>query len=89
MVTLNKAVAIAMVDGPRAALDVLAELAEDQRMAGHHRLASVRAHLLEMAGERAEAVEQYRLAARGTTSVPEKRYLESKAARLAEAGGQT
>ncbi len=82
MVTLNKAVAVAMVDGPAAALGMIADLAADQRMAGHHRLASVRAHLLEMAGDLARAREQYQAAARGTVSVPEKRYLETKAGRL-------
>ena len=83
MVTLNRAVALAMVEGPRAALDLIAGLDDDQRMAGHHRLASVRAHLLEMAGDVTEAREQYRMAAKGTISLPEKRYLETKAARLA------
>ena len=51
-------------------------------MAGHHRLDAVRAHLLEMAGERDAARDAYRLAARRTTSLPEQRYLEDRAARL-------
>jgi RNA polymerase sigma factor (sigma-70 family) len=83
MITLNRAVALAMVDGPRAALDLIATLDDDQRMADHHRLAAVRAHLLEMSGDVVGAREHYRRAARRTTSVPEKRYLESKAAHLA------
>ncbi|MGK5441864.1 RNA polymerase sigma factor [Micromonospora sp. URMC 105] len=83
MVTLNQAVAVAMVDGPRAGLALLAPLDADERIAGHHRLAAVRAHLLERAGEREAAREAYLLAARRTTSLPERRYLEVRAARLA------
>jgi predicted RNA polymerase sigma factor len=82
MVTLNRAVAVAMVRGPQAGLAVLQSLASDDRMADHHRLYSVRAHLLEMAGDRAGARSDYRAAARRTTSLPERRYLEARAARL-------
>jgi RNA polymerase sigma factor (sigma-70 family) len=82
VVTLNQAAAVAMVDGPRAGLDLLATLDGDERMARHHRLAAVRAHLLERAGETDAAREAYRAAARGTTSLPERRYLESRAADL-------
>ena len=82
MVTLNHAVAVAMVDGPDAGLALLAPLDGDDRVAGHHRLASVRAHLLEMAGEKDAARASYRQAARSTTSLPERRYLEDRAARL-------
>jgi RNA polymerase sigma factor (sigma-70 family) len=84
MVTLNQAVAVAMVDGPGAGLDLLATLDGDDRMTGHHRVDAVRAHLLEMAGERAGARDSYRTAARRTTSIPERRYLESRADRLAD-----
>jgi RNA polymerase sigma factor (sigma-70 family) len=87
MVTLNRAVAVAMVQGPRAGLDLLATLDGDERMAGHHRLHAVRAHLHEMAGDDTAALASYRAAARGTTSLPEKRYLDARAARLAAAGG--
>jgi predicted RNA polymerase sigma factor len=83
MVTLNHAVALAMVRGPQAGLDLLATLDGDERMARHHRLPAVRAHLLEMAGELDPAREAYREAARRTTSLPEQRYLEARAARLA------
>ncbi|GAA4573209.1 sigma factor-like helix-turn-helix DNA-binding protein [Micromonospora coerulea] len=83
MVTLNQAAAVAMVDGPRAGLALLAPLDADERTAGHHRLAAVRAHLLELAGERPAARAAYLAAARGTTSLPERRYLEVRAARLA------
>jgi predicted RNA polymerase sigma factor len=84
VVTLNRAIALAMVQGPRAGLDLLATLDEDSRMDGHHRLTAVRAHLLEMAGDLAAARTGYRLAAKRTTSLPEQRYLEGKAADLAD-----
>ena len=51
MVTLNRAVALAMVRGPPTGLDLLATLEADDRMARHHRLHAVRAHLLERAGD--------------------------------------
>lgn len=82
MVALNRAAAIAMVDGPQAGLRLLDELAGDDRLAGHHRLAAVRAHLLERAGDPAAAAVAFRDAARRTTSLPERRYLEAQAARL-------
>jgi len=82
MITLNQAVAVAMVAGPRAGLDLLATLDADERMAGHHRVEAVRAHLLELAGDPAAARSSYRIAARRTTSLPEQRYLEERAARL-------
>ena len=82
VVTLNRAVAVAMVHGPRAGLAVLGTLEQDQRMAQTHRLAAVRAHLLEMAGDRAGARAAYRTAARMTASIPERDYLTLRAARL-------
>ena len=82
VVTLNHAVALAMVRGPQAGLELLATLDSDCRMAGTHRLEAVRAHLLERAGDTAAARERYRAAARRTTSLPEQRYLEGRAARL-------
>jgi predicted RNA polymerase sigma factor len=90
VVTLNRAVALAMVHGPRAALSLLEILDADERLAGSHRLAATRAHLLEMAGDRAAACDCYRAAAGLTPSLPERRYLEERAARLAPcAGGLT
>ncbi|KQZ32341.1 RNA polymerase subunit sigma-24 [Caulobacter sp. Root1472] len=83
MVRLNHAVALAMAQGPRAGLERLAELKGDKRLAGHHRLAAVRAHLLEMAGDRDEAIGAYRTASALTASAPEQRYLLARAARLA------
>jgi RNA polymerase sigma factor (sigma-70 family) len=80
MVTLNRAVAAAMVDGPAAGLALLEGL--DERLAGHHRLDAVRAHLLEMDGDREAAITHYRTAAGRTTSVAERHYLLTRAARL-------
>jgi predicted RNA polymerase sigma factor len=88
MVTLNRAVAVGMVAGPRAGLDLLATLDDDARIADHHRLFAVRAHLLEMAGDRAGARASYRSAARRTTSLPERRYLEVRAANLEDGSQQ-
>jgi RNA polymerase sigma factor (sigma-70 family) len=88
MVTLNRAVAVAMVRGPQAGLDVVETLDDDDRVAAHHRLEVVRGHLLEMAGDHASAVASYRTAARRTTSRPERRYLEGRAARLARRRGR-
>jgi predicted RNA polymerase sigma factor len=85
VVTLNRAVAVAMVHGPRDALDLLATLEKDERMAGHYRLVAVRAHLHELAGARGPAIADYRRAARSATSLPERRYLEGRADRLAGA----
>ncbi|WP_345472837.1 RNA polymerase sigma factor [Actinoallomurus oryzae] len=84
MVTLNRAVAAAMADGPAAGLALLDALESDGRLSGHHRWHATRAHLLEMRGDRAEAAEHYRTAARLTMSLPERRYLIGRAARLAE-----
>jgi predicted RNA polymerase sigma factor len=80
VVTLNRAVAEAMVRGPAAGLALLDTLARDNRIATHHRWHAVRAHLLEMAGHSEAARTEYLVAARGTSSLPEKRYLEAKAA---------
>ena len=77
MVTLNRAVAIAMVQGPEAGLDLVATLDVDS-----HHVASVRAHLLEMQGDLDAARVAYRHAARLTTSIPERRHLRSRATHL-------
>ena len=82
MVTLNRAVAIAMVRGPRAGLELLRTLEDDERIADHHRLHAIRAHLLELAGDREAAEHSFEEAARRTTSLPEQRYLEARAACL-------
>ena len=82
VVTLNRAIALAETDGPLAGLALLSTLDGDQRMAGHHRLLSVRAHLLEKAGDTAGAYEHYRRAAKATASIAERRYLEYRASRV-------
>jgi RNA polymerase sigma factor (sigma-70 family) len=80
IVTLNKAVAAGMAVGPTAGLAVLD--AVDERLNGHYRVDAVRAHLLEMAGDRKAALAHYRAAASRTTSLPEQRYLTMRAARI-------
>lgn len=80
MAELSRAVAVAMVHGPRAGLAEVAAL--EGRLAGHHRLDAVRAHLLERAGETDAARAAYQSAAKRTLSVPETRYLQMRAARL-------
>ena len=84
MVTLNHAIATAMVHGPAAGLDLLEALDADGRLTGHHRLDAVRAHLLELAGDHGSAIRYYRIAAGRTTSIPERNYLLTQAARLSE-----
>ncbi|MBW0102168.1 RNA polymerase sigma factor [Pseudonocardia sp. KRD291] len=82
VVTLNHAVALGELRGPRAGLALLSCLDGDERVGAGHRLAAVRAHLLERAGEPDAAREQYREAARRTSSLPERRYLDGRAAAL-------
>jgi predicted RNA polymerase sigma factor len=80
IVTVNRAVAAALVDGPVAGLALLDQL--DQRLATHYRVESVRAHLLEMAGDTEGALAHYRAAASRATSLPEQQYLTTRAAQL-------
>ncbi len=89
MVMLNHAVAAAMVHGPSKGLELLRALDSDARLAGHHRLDAVRAHLLEMAGDHGAAITHYRIAARRTMSIPERNYLMTQAARLSESTTST
>jgi RNA polymerase sigma factor (sigma-70 family) len=84
MVALNHAIAAAMVKGPNAGLELLKALDADDRLAGHHRLDAVRAHLLELAGDPQAAIVHYRAAAGRTASLPERNYLLTQAARLSE-----
>ena len=83
VVTLNRAVAAAMADGPAAGLAIVDSV--DERLAGNHRVDAVRGHLLELAGDTDGAVAHYRAAASRTTSLPEQRYLTARAARLRSA----
>ncbi len=86
MVALNHAIAAAMVHGPTKGLELLDALQADARLADHHRLDAVRAHLLELTGDR-EGAKHYRAAAGKTGSLPERDYLLMQAARLAETKG--
>ncbi|MFL5770608.1 MAG: RNA polymerase sigma factor [Chloroflexota bacterium] len=80
VVTINRAVAAAMADGPCAGISILDSL--DKSAASSHRVAAVRAHLLEMAGDTDGAIESYQVAARVTTNLAEQRHLSMQAARL-------
>jgi RNA polymerase sigma factor (sigma-70 family) len=82
MVTLSRIVALAEVQGPAAGLAALDRAAAEPALADHHRVAAVRAHLLERSGDSTAARDEYRRAARLTLSLPERRYLESRAAHL-------
>jgi RNA polymerase sigma factor (sigma-70 family) len=85
MVTLNHAIAVAMVHGPERGLERLRALDSDERLAGHYRLDAVRGHLFERLGDIERAIQHYRTAATKTTSVPEQNYLMTRAAHLEEA----
>ena len=83
MVALNRAIAAAMVHGPRTGLEMLQALERDGGAQLHHRLDAVRAHLLEMDGNHARALDHYRAAAERATSIPERDYLLARATRAA------
>ena len=83
MAALSHAIAAAMVDGPEVGLELLAKLDDDARIAGHYRLDAVRGHLYERSGDRDRALRHYRAAADHTTSIPERNYLLTRAAKLA------
>jgi predicted RNA polymerase sigma factor len=82
IVALNHAAAVAMAQGPAAGLALLKTLETDARIAADHRFLAARAHMLEMAGARADAREMYRTAASRTSSLPMRQYLNTRAARL-------
>ncbi len=82
VVALNHAVAVAMVSGPAAGLELLAALDGDERIAEDHRLHAVRGHLLELAGDRSGARAAYLAAAARTANSPQQRYLHGRVARL-------
>jgi predicted RNA polymerase sigma factor len=84
MVALNRAIGVAMVEGPAAGLALIDALEADPRLQQNHRLPAARAHLLERAGDHAAAVAVYRKAALLTASIPERDYLLVRAARLAD-----
>ena len=83
MVTLNRAVAPPWCTGPARGWPCSPTLDGDRHIAAHHRLHAVRAHLLDQAGDLMAAQAAYAEAARRTTSVPERRYLQAQTARLA------
>jgi RNA polymerase sigma factor (sigma-70 family) len=87
MATLNRALAVAMVQGADAGLGLLASLEGDERVSRHHRLYAMRGHLLQMAGSLAEARDAFEEAARRTASAPEKRYLLGRAHACAPTDG--
>ena len=80
MVTLNRVVAVAMVHGAAAGLEAMESAQADPALAGHYRVDAVKAHLLDLAGDREAARSHYEQAARRTLSLPEQRYLNSRAA---------
>jgi len=86
VVTLNRAVAVAEVDSPAAALRLLAPLSAEH--AAWHRLTAVQGHLLEALGDIDGARTAFEAAARQTTSLPERRHLLRRAARLSSLDGQ-
>ena len=85
-VTLNRAVAVGMSAGPTAGLAALQPMVDDPSLERYHRLPAVRAHLLEMVGDLAEAERQYARAVELTSSRPEQRYLAHRLTRLRERG---
>ncbi len=87
IVTLNRAIAFAMVHGPERGLELLEPLGRDARLREHHLLFAARGHLSERAGDHAAALAAFRGAAERTSSVPERNYLWLKAARLRQAHG--
>jgi len=86
VVTLNRAVAAAMVHGPEAGLTLLAHV--EERLSGQHRLDAVRAHLLEMAGDTTAAAEHYAAAAALATNLPARHHLSRQVARLRNPPGE-
>jgi RNA polymerase sigma-70 factor, ECF subfamily len=88
LVTLNRAVALAMRDGPAAGLAVLDTLAASGELDGHHRLPAARAQLLERLARWAEAVASYDEALAQVDNLPERAYLAERRARAVERAGQ-
>ncbi len=86
VVRLNHAVAVAMAQRPEAGLRLLAGLEADPRLAAGHQVLAVRAHLLEMTGDRQAAADCYAGAARRAPNLAQQRYLNGRAARLSEPG---
>jgi RNA polymerase sigma-70 factor (ECF subfamily) len=84
VVDLNRAVAVAMADGPAAGLAIADDLAARGQLAGYHLLPAVRADLLRRLGRPAEAAQAYRAAIDQVGTEPERRYLRRRLAELPE-----
>ena len=84
VIELNRAVAVAMADGPAAGLELVADLEASGALRGYHLLPATRADLLRRLGRSAEAAVSYREALDLATTDAERRYL---AGRLAETAG--
>jgi RNA polymerase sigma-70 factor (ECF subfamily) len=78
VVALNRAVAVAKVHGPAAALMALERLDSDPKLAGYHLLLAVRGHLLQEVGRPAEAANCFRASLQCPCSEPERRFLQRK-----------
>ena len=87
VVALNHAVAVSMVAGPRAGLELVERLAGDARINADRRFHAVRGHLLELAGDRGAALDAYRAAARAAVNLQQQRYLNQQVTRLRGAAG--
>jgi RNA polymerase sigma factor (sigma-70 family) len=87
VVALNHAVAVSMITGPRAGLELIRQLEADPRINADRRFHAVRAHLLELAGDHAAALGAYRAAARAATNLQQQRYLNQQISRLAPGPG--
>jgi len=82
VVELNRAVALAMRDGPAAGLTRVDELLEGGELGDYYLAHSVRGELCRRLGRTAEAREAYRRALDLTQQAPEQRYLERRLAEL-------
>jgi RNA polymerase sigma-70 factor (ECF subfamily) len=83
VVALNRAVAVAMADGPAAGLALVEELAGSGALAGYHLLPATRADLLRRLGRHEEAAAGYREALSMATTDAERRYLTRRLAETA------
>jgi RNA polymerase sigma-70 factor (ECF subfamily) len=78
VVELNRAVAIAMANGPQAGLDAIARLKANHELDSYYLRWSAEADLLRRLGRRAEAEQSYRQALELVTTDPERRFLERR-----------
>ncbi|MBN9315646.1 MAG: RNA polymerase subunit sigma-70 [Devosia sp.] len=84
VIVLNRAVAIAELEGPEVALAAIAPLAEDRRMADYQPYWAARGHLMARAGRKDEAHEAFSVAIGLTTDPAVRHYLQGQLARLAD-----